>query len=120
MPTTVTINPVTGSLIGILVGALCGLINGLIVTVVGINALIATLGTMAIYRGFTYVTAGTGVTPISDAFSSFGRLVDPVFGLAMLFWVMLVIALVLGFLISEIPFFRQYYFIGGNPRAAKL
>jgi ribose/xylose/arabinose/galactoside ABC-type transport system permease subunit len=114
------LDPVTGTLIGLTVGALCGLINGLIVTAVGINALIATLGTMAIYRGFTYVTAGTGVTPISDAFSAFGRLVDPVFGLAFLFWVMLAIALIMGLLISETPFFRQYYFIGGNARAAKL
>jgi len=113
-------DPVTGSLIGIAVGALCGLANGLIVTAIGINALIATLGTMAIYRGLTYVTAGTGVTPISDPFANFGRLVDPVFGLAALFWIMLVIALVMGFLTSQTPWFRQYYFIGGNARAAKL
>jgi len=114
------LDPVTGSLIGIGVGALCGLVNGLIVTRVGINALIATLATMAIYRGLTYVTAGTGVTPISDAFADFGRITDPVFGLAALFWVMCLIALILGFLIAQTPFFRQYYFIGGNARAAKL
>lgn len=49
-------------LVGILVGAVAGLINGLIVTRIGINALIATLGTLTIYRSLTYVTAGTGVT----------------------------------------------------------
>jgi ribose/xylose/arabinose/galactoside ABC-type transport system permease subunit len=113
-------NPLAGAAIGVLVGAVCGLINGVIVTRLGINALIATLATMAIYRGFTYVTAGTGVTPISDGFRDFGALVDPVFGLAALFWIMLIIALVLGFLISQTPWFRQYYFIGGNARAAKL
>ncbi len=52
-------------LVGILVGALRGLVNGLIVTRIGINALIATLGTLTIYRSLTYVTAGTGVTPIT-------------------------------------------------------
>jgi ribose transport system permease protein len=109
-----------GFLVGILVGLVCGVVNGVIVTVIGINALIATLATMAIYRGLTYVTAGTGVTPISDAFRDYGAVVDPVFGLAALFWVMLVVALVLGFLLSQTPFFRQYYFIGGNARAAKL
>lgn len=109
-----------GVLVGILVGLVCGVINGLIVTVIGINALIATLATMAIYRGLTYVTAGTGVTPISDAFRDYGAVVDPVFGLAALFWVMLLVALILGFLLSQTPFFRQYYFIGGNARAAKL
>jgi ribose transport system permease protein len=109
-----------GFLVGIAVGLVAGIINGLIVTVIGINALIATLATMAIYRGLTYVTAGTGVTPISDAFRDYGAVVDPVFGLAALFWVMLLVALILGFLLSQTPFFRQYYFIGGNARAAKL
>ena len=50
--------PETAVLAGILVGALCGLVNGLIVTRIGINALIATLGTLTIYRSLTYVTAG--------------------------------------------------------------
>jgi ribose transport system permease protein len=109
-----------GFLVGIAVGLVAGIINGLIVTVIGINALIATLATMAIYRGLTYVTAGTGVTPISDAFRDYGAVVDPAFGLAALFWVMLIVALILGFLLSQTPFFRQYYFIGGNARAAKL
>jgi ribose transport system permease protein len=109
-----------GIVVGVLVGLACGVINGVIVTVIGINALIATLATMAIFRGLTYVTAGTGVTPISDAFRDYGAVVDPVFGLAALFWVMIIVALVLGFLLSQTPFFRQYYFIGGNARAAKL
>lgn len=109
-----------GLVAGLLVGLVAGIVNGLIVTVIGINALIATLGTLAIYRGLTYVTAGTGVTPISDAFADYGRITDPVFGLAFLFWVMVAVALVLGFLLSQTPYFRQYYFIGGNARAAKL
>ena len=33
---------------------------------------------------------------------------------------MLAVAAVLGWLVAETPFFRQYYFIGGNPRAAQL
>ena len=109
-----------GLLTGLLVGVICGIVNGLIVTRIGINALIATLGTLTIFRGLSYVTAGTGVTPISDAFAAYGRAVDPFFGIQSRFWVMLVVALVLGWLIAETPVFRQYYFIGGNPRAAQL
>ena len=112
--------PQMGVVVGITVGALCGVVNGLIVTAIGINALIATLGTLAIFRGMTYVLAGTGVTPISDAFAYYGQATDPVFGIQSLFWVMLIVALIIGFLISQTPFFRQYYFIGGNARAAKL
>ncbi len=62
--------PEVGIVFGILVGCLAGLFNGFIVTRVGINALICTLATMAMYRSLTYVTAGTGVTPISDGFAA--------------------------------------------------
>ncbi len=112
--------PEMGILAGLIVGAAAGLINGLIVTKIGINALIATLGTLTIYRGLTYVTAGTGVTPISEEFAAYGRAIDPVLGIQSLFWVMLVVVLAGGWLIARTRFFRQYYFIGGNPRAAQL
>lgn len=109
-----------GILVGLVVGGLAGLINGLIVTKLGINALIATLGTLTIYRSLTYVTAGTGVTPISDAFAAYGRAADPIFRIQSPFWVMLAVVLVGGWLVSRTRFFRQFYFVGGNARAAQL
>jgi len=109
-----------GILVGLVVGAIAGLINGLIVTRIGINALIATLGTLTIYRSLTYVTAGTGVTPISDAFASYGRAADPIFRVQSPFWAMLVVVIAGSWLVARTRFFRQFYFIGGNPRAAQL
>jgi ribose transport system permease protein len=110
--------PVVGLLAGIGVGGLAGWVNGLIVTRLGINALIATLATMTIFRGLTYLTAGTGVTPIGDGFKAYGQ--ATVFGLQMPFWVMLVVVVVGAWAVANTRFFRQYYFIGGNARAAKL
>jgi ribose transport system permease protein len=107
-----------GFVAALLVGALAGAVNGAIVTRLGINALIATLATMTIYRGLTYLTAGTGVTPISDEFREFGATV--VMGIQTPFWVMLVIVTLGGWAIARTRFFRQFYFIGGNSRAAKL
>ncbi|RUW47272.1 ABC transporter permease [Mesorhizobium sp. M1A.F.Ca.ET.072.01.1.1] len=107
-------------LVGVLVGAVAGLINGLIVTRIGINALIATLGTLTIYRSLTYVTAGTGVTPISDSFAEYGRAADPILRIQSPFWAMLILVLVGGWLVARTRFFRQFYFVGGNPRAAQL
>ena len=109
-----------GLLVGLVVGGVAGLVNGLIVTKLGINALIATLGTLTIFRSLTYVTAGTGVTPISDAFAAYGRAADPIFRIQSPFWVMLVVVLVGGWLVSRTRFFRQFYFVGGNARAAQL
>lgn len=103
---------------GILVGAVAGLINGFIVTRLAINALIATLATMAIFRGLTYVTAGTGVTPIGTEFKAYGQTVF--FGLQTPFWVMLAIVILGAWAVARTRFFRQFYFIGGNAKAAKL
>ena len=107
-------------IIGITVGVMCGLVNGLIVTRIGINALIATLGTLTIYRSLTYVTAGTGVTPITDSFAEYGRAADPLLRIQSPFWVMLLIVIIGGWLVDRTRFFRQFYFVGGNPRAAQL
>jgi ribose transport system permease protein len=109
-----------GLVAGILVGGAAGLVNGFIVTRLGINPLVATLATMAIFRGLTYVTAGTGVTPIGDSFKAYGQAVDPWLGLQSPFWIMLVIVLAFGWAIARTRFFRQYFFIGGNARAARL
>lgn len=110
--------PALGLATGVGVGAIAGLVNGLIVTRIGINALIATLATLTIFRGLTYLTAGTGVTPIGDDFKLIGQAVF--FGLQTPFWVMLAVVLIGGWAIARTRFFRQYYYIGGNAKAAKL
>jgi ribose transport system permease protein len=107
-----------GLVAGIAVGGLAGLVNGLIITRIGINTLITTLATMTIFRGLTYLTAGTGVTPISDDYATYGE--SMFLHLQSPFWVMLVVVVVAGWLVANTRFFRQYYFIGGNARAAKL
>jgi ribose transport system permease protein len=107
-----------GLLLGIVVGGLAGMVNGLIITRLGINTLITTLATMTIFRGLTYLTAGTGVTPIGDDFKAYGESVW--LGVQSPFWVMLVVVVVGAWLVANTRFFRQYYFIGGNARAAKL
>lgn len=107
-----------GLLAGLCVGATAGLVNGLIITRLGINTLITTLATMSIFRGVTYLTAGTGVTPIGDDFKRYGQTM--VGGLQSPFWVALAVVAFGGWLVANTRFFRQFYFIGGNARAAKL
>lgn len=110
--------PSVGILVGLSIGAVAGFINGFIVTRIKINPLIATLATMSIFRGFTYVTGGTGINPITDDFKAYGQSVF--FGLQTPFWVMIVVVIIAAWLVSKTRFFRQYYFIGGNAKAAKL
>ena len=110
--------PLAAILIGLAIGATAGFINGYIITRIKINPLIATLATLSIFRGFTYVTGGTGINPITDDFKAYGQSVF--FGLQTPFWVMILVVVVAAWLVSKTRFFRQYYFIGGNPKAAKL
>src|SRR4051794_41499087 len=49
---------VGASAFGLLIGALIGLINGLLVTRVGINPLITTLGMLSVVRGLAFVFSG--------------------------------------------------------------
>lgn len=103
---------------GILAGGIAGLFNGLIVTKLRINALIVTLATKGIFEGITQFISGTGVDPIGNSFALFGQSVF--LGLGSPLWIMIIIVGLGAWVVAKMRFFRQFYFIGGNERAAKL
>ncbi len=102
-----------------LVGAAIGLLNGVIVCGLGVNPLIATLGTMLMARGVALVfTEGFSLTNLPPAFSVFGQ--TRVLGLPVMVWVMLVILIVGDIALRKTRFLRQAYFIGSNEKSAAL
>jgi len=103
---------------GLGVATTAGLINGAIVARVRVNALIATLGTMGIYRGLAVLMGGPGINFLPKSFSCPGQSVF--LGLQGPVWLMLVVAACFGFLLAQSRFFRQYYYIGNNAGAARL
>lgn len=105
-------------ILGILICAFCGLINGFIVSKMKINPLIATLSTLGIFRGIAIIFGGGGLTDLPLSFNVIGQKV--VFGLQLPIWIMLFIGIVLGFCLIKIRFFRQFFFVGGNEKAAFL
>jgi ribose transport system permease protein len=110
--------PIGAFLAGCLWGVILGAINGLLVTRFKINALIATLATLSIYRGGLQLVSGSGVTNIGNGFTAFGQ--TQILGIYSPFWFMAVIVILFAFLVGRTRYFRQAYYIGGNPRAAKL
>jgi len=104
--------------IALLAAVAAGLVNGLIVARVRVNALIATLGTMGIYRGIAVLLGGPGITFLPDSFSRPGQAV--ILGLQGPIWMMAAIAALFSFLLSRTRYFRQYYYIGNNATAARL
>jgi ribose transport system permease protein len=110
--------PIVAFLVGCGWGLLLGVVNGVLVTRFKINALIATLATLSIYRGLLQLVSGAGVTNIGNGFTVFGQ--TKILGIYSPFWFAAVIVLLFVFLVGRTRYFRQAYYIGGNARAAKL
>jgi ribose transport system permease protein len=114
------IGPIPAIVVGISVGPVIGLLNGLLVVGVGMNAFIATIGTMVAVRGFTYLVAGgrtaSGLFPEIGVFID-GPLLGPVTVRSGAFLAGVVIA---AFVLARMRVGRNLYAVGGNPESSRL
>jgi rhamnose transport system permease protein len=109
------------ALLAIGIGLALGLANGLLVVVARIPAIIATLATLAIYRGIAFeVTGGQAISAfqLPDDFLSLAS-TEPL-GLPTLAWFALGVALVGAAVLRWAPWGRDFYAIGSNPEAARF
>ncbi len=108
-----------GLVAGIALGAAAGLVNGLLITYGRINAVIVTLGTMAIFRGIAFILSdGQSISIFDNTFRWIG--IGRVLGLPVPIWVLIIVAVAFWvFLHRSIPG-RNLYAIGGNPVVARL
>lgn len=121
---TVTVTESAGLALGLAAGIGCGvalgLINGLVVAFAGINSFIATLASSIVIRGLAVVvTGGQIVRTTSDGFRVLAR-PTALGNVTMRSWVFLLVAVVLGLLLSRTVFGRTVYAVGGNAEAARL
>jgi ribose transport system permease protein len=105
-------------LVGLVAGAVAGMLNGFIATKIKVNALIATLATMGIYRGIAVLIGGPGISFLPKSFADLGQ--EQFFGMQAPFWLMLLVAGAFHYFLVHTRFFRQYYYVGNNPKAAHL
>lgn len=113
------VHPLLSSLVTLAVGGLIGLVNGLLITRVGVNPLVTTLGTMTIARSVALVlTEGFSVTNLPPSFAYLGQ--AQVLGVPPMVWLTGLLALAFDLAMRHLRFFRQIYYVGGNPRAARL
>lgn len=97
---------------------LIGVTNGLLIARAGINPMIQTLAMMGIVRGFALMLSGAGIQNFPYEFIYIGQ--SRLLKLQAPVWYMLVIVLLFALLVNRTVFFRRYYFIGGNEKAARL
>jgi hypothetical protein len=89
-----------------------------IVARIKVNALIATLGTMGIFRGIAILLGGPGINFLPPSFTRLGQSVF--LGMQAPIWLMLAVVAFYHFLMTRTRLFRQYYYIGSNQKAALL
>jgi len=104
--------------VGVLAGALIGAVNGFLVTVVGVNALITTLGMLAVLRGLTEVRAG-GQTVTLAHFAGLGT-GRPFLSIPVPVLLLLAVVAVAVLAMRYTVFGRSLYAAGSNPTAARL
>jgi rhamnose transport system permease protein len=107
--------------IAIAVGLGCGLVNGLLVTVGRVPAIIATLGTLYIFRGLVHqVSGGSQVLAfeLPTSFKAFA--LREVLGVPALAVIAIVVAVLGAVVLRWTHWGRDFYAIGSNPEAARL
>jgi len=101
------------------IGLGLGAINGLLVWKFGIPPIVATLGTMTVYRGSSFLLSGgkwVNAHQMSPGFLEWPRAV--IAGLPVLSWIALLVIGLAFLLFTRTPLGRAFYAVGGNPTAA--
>ena len=107
-----------GVLAAVGVGLLCGALNAFAVTALRVNAIITTLGTLAIFQGAgLLITEGQSATV--DGFDPLGN-ARPLLNVPLPCFLFIGIAILFAFVMKFTRFGRQMYAIGSNRLAADL
>lgn len=108
------------ALLAMAIGLGLGLVNGLLVTVGKIPAIIATIGTLAIFRGLLFeITNGQNVLAFELPESFLNLAAKKPLGLPSLAWIAVGVAIVGAAILRWAPWGRDLYAIGSNPDAAR-
>src|SRR5438874_7481993 len=116
-------NLLLGILLGCALGLVLGIVNGLIVSFGRVPAIVATLGTLYIYRALVFIVSSNTTSQInaSDVPSSYLALATTqIFGIPALILIAAVIAVIVGYFLHASQIGRQLYAVGSNPDAANI
>ena len=107
--------------VGVGLGLVLGMINGFLVAGLRVPAIVATLGTLSLYRGFAFLLAGGKQVTLTDLPAGY---TDPasavVLGVPAFLLLAVAIVAVTGVALRQTRFGRQVYAVGSNPEAAEV
>ena len=116
-------NLLLGILLGCVLGLVLGVVNGLIVSLGRVPAIVATLGTLYVYRGLDFIVASNTTSQInaSDVPSDYLALATTqILGIPSLIFIAAIIAVIVGYFLHAAQAGRQLYAVGSNPDAAQI
>lgn len=112
---------VVAIVVGVLTGAALGAVNGLLVTFGRVPAIVATLGTLYIFRGITFAIGGGEMLTAHGVPLGFKQLAGGrPWGIPAPIIVAVALGLAAAYLLRTTRAGRQLYAIGSNPDAARL
>ncbi len=115
------LDPVGAVVMGLAIGLALGMVNGLIVAVLKVPAIVATLGTLSIFRGIDYVIAGPDQVPLAGLPPGFVHVARADLAGVPLFVLATILVVIAGsVLLRWTRFGRQVYAVGSNPEAAGI
>ncbi len=107
---------------GIAIGLVLGMVNGVIVAGLRVPSIVATLGTLSIFRGMDYLIAGPHQVPLAGlpvGFTDLAR--ENLFGVLPAFVLLAFVVVAIGTVVLRwTRFGRQVYAVGSNPEAAAI
>jgi rhamnose transport system permease protein len=107
--------------LGLAIGLGLGMINGMIVTLFKVPAIVATLGTLSVFRGLDYLIAGSHQVPLAGLPPGFSETAQAsVLGIPVFVLATVAIVVVGSVILRSTRFGRQLYAVGSNPEAAAI
>lgn len=115
------IPPAVALVMGMGIGAVLGSFNGLLVTKGRIPPIIATLGTLSIYRGLVFAISGGAWVDAHEMPKSFVYLSkNTLLGVPNLVLIAIIVAAIFYYFLNHTRTGREVYAVGSNPPAARL
>lgn len=106
-------------LAGVMIGVIIGMINGFLVSYVGLNSIIVTLGTLSIFRGITYWVIIDNIPVHHGLFVGIGRyFIGDIIPVNFILWIAILIFMALFMRYSRQG--RYIYLVGSNKTAAEF
>lgn len=114
-------SPVLAVGLGMVLGAFLGSLNGFLITAGGVPPIIATLGTLSIYRGLLFVFSGGTWVNSFEMPAAFRALAKGApLGIPNIILIAALVVVVVFFFLNYTRPGRDVYAIGSNPDAAKV